>query len=105
LSGEAQNLYGDFADNPMFKNMMNNPELQKMQEQMQGQGAVAEELGEEEQVKNNKNIRVNKLNNTLNDIPNIVPKNKTQERLQRKIKVSEAKKAEKVGKVNVNKEE
>ena len=43
-------------------------------------------------------------------VPNIVPKNKTQARLQKKlkekkIKVSEVKKAEKVGKVNVNKEE
>ena len=35
LSGEAESLYGNFANNPMFKNMMDNPELQKMQQQMQ----------------------------------------------------------------------
>ena len=97
LTGEAQNLYGDFADNPMFKNMMNNPELQKMQEQMGNQS------NDEQQ--NNKEV----VNNLENDNPKIVPKNKTQARLQKKlkekkIKVSEVKKSEKVGKVNVNKE-
>jgi hypothetical protein len=34
LTNEAQQLYGNFSKNPLFSNMMNNPELQKMQEQM-----------------------------------------------------------------------
>ena len=34
LSSEAESMYGNFSDNPMFKNMMNNPELQKMQEEV-----------------------------------------------------------------------
>lgn len=34
LTNEAQQLYGNFSKNPLFSNMMNNPELQKKQEQM-----------------------------------------------------------------------
>ena len=42
LSGEAESLYGNFANNPMFKNMMDNPELQKMQQQMQQNNGSSE---------------------------------------------------------------
>jgi len=48
LTGEAQSLYGNFANNPMFKNMMNNPELQKMQEQMHKQSGQNEQPSQNE---------------------------------------------------------
>ena len=93
LSQEAESMYGNFADNPMFKNMMNNPDLQ-------------EQVNKVEQATANQNERVEKMEKSK-----VVPKNKTQERLQKKlaakneknIKVNEVKRAEKTGKVNVKK--
>ena len=93
LSQEAESMYGNFAGNPMFNNMMNNPDLQ-------------EQVNKVEQATTNQMNRVDKMNK-----PNIVPKNKTQERLQKKlaakneknIKVDEVKRVEKTGKVNVKK--
>lgn len=93
LSQEAESMYGNFADNPMFKNMMNNPDLQK-------------QVNKVEQATTNQSERVKKMEKSK-----VVPKNKTQERLQKKlaakneknIKVDEVKQSEKVGKVNVKK--
>ena len=93
LSQEAESMYGNFADNPMFKNMMNNPDLQ-------------EQVNKVEQATANQSERVKKMEKSK-----VVPKNKTQERLQKKlaakneknIKVDEVKQSEKVGKVNVKK--
>lgn len=95
LSQEAEIMYGNFADNPMFKNMMNNPDLQEQVDKLQPSTS-------------NKTKRVEKK---VVPEPKIVPKNKTQERLQKKlaakneknIKVDEVKQSEKVGKVNVKK--
>ena len=77
--------------------MMNNPDIQRMQEQVDAT----------EQAKKNQSVRVNKLDD---DTPNIVPKNKTQARLQKKvhekkIQVSETKQKEKVESVKVQKTE
>lgn len=97
LSQEAQKMCGNFSDNPIFQNMMNNPDIQRMQE----------EVDATEQAKKNQSVRVNKLDD---DTPNIVPKNKTQKRLQKKlqekkIQVSETKQKEKVENVKVQKTE
>ena len=90
LTGEAQNLYGNFQNNPMFQNMMNNPELKKFQEQMSGKqsGKQSDEQmsGEKDkdavnEAKKNKSVRVEKLDENQS----VVPKNKTQERLQKKL--------------------
>ena len=90
LTGEAQNLYGNFQDNPMFKNMMNNPELKKFQEQMatgttgttDSTDPMNEAMNEAiESAKKNKSVRVDKLDGNHN----VVPQNKTQERLQKKL--------------------
>ena len=90
LTGEAQNLYGNFQDNPMFQSMMNNPELKKFQEQMNeetgssdGNDANENNTVESaiETAKKNKNVRVEKLD----EKNRVVPKNKTQERLQKKL--------------------
>jgi len=82
LSGEAESLYGNFADNPMFKNMMNNPELQKMQKQSET----------ESKVKNNQKNRVDKLNK------NIVPKKKKNQD-EKTIKLDSKQKSNKIDKV------
>lgn len=85
LTGEAQNLYGNFQNNPMFQSMMNNPELKKFQEQMNGQ--QNEQQSEEsnndaiETAKKNKNVRVEKLDENHK----VIPKNETQARLQKKL--------------------
>ena len=86
LTGEAQNLYGNFQNNPMFQSMMNNPELKKFQEQMNVQ--QNEQQNEEsnnnnavETAKKNKNVRVEKLDENHK----VIPQNKTQERLQKKL--------------------
>ena len=86
LSGEAQNLYGDFQNNPMFQNMMNNPELKKFQEQMNhdetnGSDSDKNEKDAVEEVKKNKSVRVEKLDENHK----VIPKNKTEERLQKKL--------------------
>ena len=91
LTGEAENLYGNFQDNPMFKNMMNNPELKKFQEQMAGTGTTgttgtendtADVMNEAIQTaKKNKSVRVDNLDGNHK----VVPQNKTQERLQKKL--------------------
>ena len=88
LTGEAQNLYGNFQDNPMFQSMMNNPELKKFQESMNnnneetggsdGNDAVETAL---ETAKKNKSVRVEKLDENQK----VIPKNKTEERLQKKL--------------------
>ena len=77
---------------------MNNPDIQRMQKEMDTTEKTA---------KKNQSVRVNKLDD---DTPNIVPKNKTQARLQKKlqekkIKVSETKPKEKVESVKVKKTE
>jgi hypothetical protein len=97
MSQEAQKMCGNFSDNPIFQNMMNNPDIQRMQEQVDAT----------EQAKKNQSVRVSKLDK---ETPNIVPKNKTQERLQKKlqekkIKVSENKQKEIVESVKVEKKE
>tara|TARA_B100001123_G_scaffold443997_1_gene591642 strand:+ start:2956 stop:4065 length:1110 start_codon:yes stop_codon:yes gene_type:complete len=97
LTGEAQNLYGNFQNNPMFQTMMNNPELKKFQEQM----ASTEQQNEKEKTNNpeekenaikeakkNKEVRVEKLDHK----EPVVAKNKTQERLQKKLAQREEKK-------------
>jgi len=86
LTGEAQNLYGNFQNNPMFQSMMNNPELKKFQEQMNGQQSdnnTGESDGNNavETAKKNKNVRVEKLDENHR----VIPKNKTEERLQKKL--------------------
>ena len=74
LTGEAQNLYGNFQNNPMFQNMMNNPELKKFQEQMSGKqsGKQSDEQmsGEKDkdavnEAKKNKSVRVEKLDENI----------------------------------------
>ena len=91
LSREAEKMCGNFSDNPIFKNMMNNPDIQRMQKEM-------------ETTKKDQTVKAN------NDSPNIVPKNKTQKRLEKKlqekkIQVSETKPKEKVENVKVQKTE
>ena len=98
LSQEAQKMCGNFSDNPLFKNMMNNPDIQRMQKEMESTESTA---------KKNQSVRVNKLDD---DTPNIVPNNKTHTRLQKKvqekkIQVSEKKPKEKVESVKVQKTE
>ena len=86
LTGEAQNLYGNFQNNPMFQSMMNNPELKKFQESMNSE-QQSEQQSEEsnndaiETVKKNKNVRVEKLDENHK----VIPKNETQARLQKKL--------------------
>jgi hypothetical protein len=85
LTGEAQNLYGNFQNNPMFQNMMNNPELKKFQEQMSGEQSGEQSDNKDKdavnEAKKNKSVRVEKLDENQS----VVPKNKTQERLQKKL--------------------
>ena len=104
LTGEANNLYGNFQNNPMFQSMMNNPELKKFQEQMTSteQQGEKEKSSEKEQTNNNqegkenatkeakknKEVRVEKLDHK----EPIIPRNKTQERLQKKLAQREEKK-------------
>ena len=99
LSEEAESMYGNFAENEMFKNMMNTPEFK-------------DEINKVEEATANQNERVEKMKQTkVKSKPKLVPKNKTQERLQKKlsvkneknIKVDEVKRVEKTGKVNVKK--
>jgi len=99
LTGEAQNLYGDFQNNPMFQNMMNNPELKKFQEQMNqgGSDGTDDKDGTDtdkddaiESAKKNKSVRVEKLDHK----EPIVPQNKTQERLQKKLAQKQSAKQE-----------
>ena len=79
LTGEAQNLYGNFQNNPMFQSMMNNPELKKFQESMNEQ--QSNDTNAVETAKKNKNVRVEKLDENHK----VIPQNKTQERLQKKL--------------------
>ena len=88
LTGEAQNLYGNFQDNPMFQSMMNNPELKKFQESMNNNneetgGSDGNDADETalETAKKNKSVRVEKLDENQK----VIPKNKTEERLQKKL--------------------
>ena len=84
LTGEAQNLYGNFQNNPMFQSMMNNPELKKFQKQMNKDNIETEESDGNnavETAKKNKNVRVEKLDENHK----VIPQNKTQERLQKKL--------------------
>ena len=99
LSQEAQKMCGNFSDNPLFKNMMNNPDILRMQQEMESTESTA---------KKNQSVRVNKLDD--DDTPKVVPKNKTQARLQKKvqekkIQVSEKKQKEKVESIKVQKTE
>ena len=71
LSGEAESLYGNFANNPMFKNMMDNPELQKMQQQMhktqgspENTGSQANPVKNETQERLRKKLAKKKENNS-----------------------------------------
>ena len=76
LTGEAQNLYGNFQNNPMFQSMMNNPELKKFQEQMNSEQQSEESNNDAvETAKKNKNVRVEKLDENHK----VIPQNKTQE--------------------------
>lgn len=83
LTGEAQNLYGNFQNNPMFQSMMNNPELKKFQESMNSEQQSEESNNNDavETAKKNKNVRVEKLDENHR----VIPQNKTQERLQKKL--------------------
>lgn len=82
LTGEAQNLYGNFQNNPMFQSMMNNPELKKFQEQMNSEQQSEKSNNDAvETAKKNKNVRVEKLDENHK----VIPQNKTQERLQKKL--------------------
>jgi len=92
LTGEAEKLYGDFQDNPMFNSMMNNPELKKFQKEMNKQSNDKQSNDKQsndksndndalEKAKKNKEVRVEKLDHK----EPVIPKNKTQERLQKKL--------------------
>ena len=87
LTGEAQNLYGDFQNNPMFQNMMNNPELKKFQESMNQNDVSGNDVSGSDdkdavdEAKKNKNVRVEKLDENHK----VVPQNETQARLQKKL--------------------
>lgn len=82
LTGEAQNLYGNFQNNPMFQSMMNNPELKKFQEQMNSEQQSEESNNDAVEIaKKNKNVRVEKLDENHK----VIPKNETQARLQKKL--------------------
>ena len=98
LTGEAQNLYGNFQNNPMFQSMMNNPEFKKCQEQMNkdmkdsgesdgNDNSVETSIKKDDEknavetTKKNKSIKVEKLDENQK----VVPQNKTQERLQKKL--------------------
>ena len=88
LTGEAQNLYGDFQNNPMFQNMMNNPELKKFQESMNvnnvggsDESDTKDDKDPVDEAKKNKSVRVEKLDENHK----VIPKNKTEERLQKKL--------------------
>lgn len=87
LTGEAQNLYGNFQNNPMFQSMMNNPELKKFQESMNNNKESGESDGNNavetavKTAKKNKNVRVEKLDENHR----VIPQNETQERLQKKL--------------------
>ena len=92
LTGEAQNLYGDFQNNPMFQNMMNNPELKKFQESMNQNNVGGSDDKDDKdainEAKKNKNVRVEKLDHK----EPVVPQNETQLRLQKKLAKREEKK-------------
>ena len=88
LTGEAQNLYGDFQNNPMFQNMMNNPELKKFQESMNQNDVGSDDKDAINEAKKNKNVRVEKLDHK----EPVVPQNETQARLQKKLAKREEKK-------------
>lgn len=95
LTGEAQNLYGDFQNNPMFQNMMNNPELKKFQESMNvnnvggsDESDTKDDKDPVDEAKKNKNVRVEKLDHK----EPVVPQNETQARLQKKLAKREEKK-------------
>ena len=80
LSEEAESMYGNFAENEMFKNMMNTPEFK-------------DEINKVEEATANQNERVEKMKQTkVKSKPKLVPKNKTQERLQKKLSVKNEKK-------------
>ena len=84
LTGEAQNLYGDFQNNPMFQNMMNNPDLKKFQESMNKESGGSDgkdDVDAVETAKKNKNVRVEKIDENHR----VVPQNETQARLQKKL--------------------
>ena len=88
LTGEAQNLYGDFQNNPMFQNMMNNPELKKFQESMNvnnvggsDESDTKDDKDPVDEAKKNKSVRVEKLDHK----EPVVPQNETQLRLQKKL--------------------
>ncbi len=93
LTGEAQNLYGDFQNNPMFQSMMNNPELKKFQESMNQDNSNEtddKDIDAVEEAKKNKNVRVEKLDENHR----VIPKNKTEERLQKKLAQKQSAKQE-----------
>ena len=106
LTGEAQNLYGNFQNNPMFQSMMNNPELKKFQESMNSEQSSGQQSNDNdvavETAKKNKNVRVEKLDENHK----VIPQNKTQERLQKKLaaKQKDAKQSNSEKKIVINDE-
>ena len=78
LSGEAETLYDGFKGNPMFDNLMKNPEINKMQKKMQEQTNETQEMPDMSQL-------LQMAGNMMNSMPQGMPRNKTQERLQKKL--------------------
>lgn len=82
LSGEAETLYDDFKGNPMFDNLMKNPEINKMQKKMQEQTNETQEMPDMSQLLQ---MAGNMMNSMPQGMPQGMPRNKTQERLQKKL--------------------
>lgn len=82
LSGEAETLYEGFKGNAMFENLMKNPEISKMQENMKKQANTTQEMPDMSQL-------LQMAGNMMNSMPPGMQQgghmNKTQERLQKKL--------------------
>jgi len=86
LSGEAETLYEGFKGNAMFENLMKNPEISKMQENMKKQANTTQEMPDMSQL-------LQMAGNMMNSMPPGMQSgmqqgahmNKTQERLQKKL--------------------
>ena len=89
LSGEAETLYDGFKGNPMFDNLMKNPEINKMQKKMQEQTNETQEMPDMSQLLQ---MAGNMMNSMPQGMPQGMPRNKTQERLQKKLKKRESNK-------------
>ena len=89
LSGEAETLYDGFKGNPMFDNLMKNPEINKMQKKMQEQTNETQEMPDMSQLLQ---MAGNMMNSMPQGMPQGMPRNKTQERLQKKLQKRESNK-------------